>query len=56
MEGKKSSGILVVILVLVVIALSGYIAYDKLLVKNVNKKYIVENFLIRAWNLYHEGV
>ena len=30
--------------------------YDKLLVKNVNKKYIVENFLIRAWDLYHEGV
>lgn len=36
MEGKKSSGILVVILVLVVIALSGYIAYDKLLVKTDN--------------------
>ena len=30
--------------------------YDKLLVKNVNKKYIVENFLIKAWDLYHEGV
>ena len=36
MESKKSSGILVVILVLVVIALSGYIAYDKLLVKTDN--------------------